>query len=254
MTGQRSIDGEQAGSAFRRGRLAATPAARSRRQVVRARTAAAIKEAARELLSVGGEPALTLRGVARKVGITATAIYRYYPSRDSLADALRADLCAELISFVESARDGLAEDDPAARMGRITLAFREWTLDQRAEYKLLFFPGSAEPLASVSDQEFDPGYQLGVLFYDECAEIWLRHKAGSRVKAPPDEGFDLYLRPWLRERYPGLPASVIFASLLTWLKLCGLILMEAAGVTRAQAGGRRLLETELADHVGRLTA
>jgi AcrR family transcriptional regulator len=243
------MDGEESPSAFRRVRLASASAPRTQRRRPRAGTAAAIKKAARDLLAAGGEPALTLRGVARKVGISAPAIYRYYPSLDSLAAALRADLCAELIALVETARDGVREDDPAGRMSRIVLAFHGWALDRQTEYMLLFFPEQASRIVSVSRQELDPGYQVGILFFDECAELWRQH-AKSPAKASQDEAFDQYLSPWLRERYPGLPASVMFACLMTWMKLSGLILVEATGyLGPAAAGGGRLLETEVADHV-----
>lgn len=213
-----------------------------------------LREAARELIATGGPSLLTLRGVARAVGLSPAAIYRYYPGLDSLVDAVRADLCTELKLFVESVRDSATEDDPVARISRISLAFRSWALDRRAEFTLLFRPQSACQLESAGPRKWDPSYQVGILFFDEFAKIWLRCQPGSPVKALPWAPFDRYLDPRLIERYPGLPAWFIFASLMAWTKLCGLILMEASGqLAWVVADGRSLFEIELADLVRRLT-
>jgi AcrR family transcriptional regulator len=254
MAGQGSGGGQPV-LAFRGARPATAQAPDARRGQPRAGTAAAIKEAARDLLATGGQAALTLRGVARAVGISASAIYRYYPSLDSLAAALRADICAELITFVESVRDSIREDDPVGRMKWITLAFRGWALDRRAEYLLLAWPGPESKLAKVSGQKSDPYDQIGILFLDVCAEVWLRQQARSTAKAPSRVAFDRPLSPWLSERYVKLPTDVICASWITWMKLSGLILMEATGyLARVRADSQALLEAEVADHVARLAA
>jgi AcrR family transcriptional regulator len=223
----------------------------SERRAVKAKE---LREAARELIAAGGPSLLTLRGVARAVGLSPAAIYRYYPGLDSLVDAVRADLCAELKLFVESARDSATEDDPVARISRISLAFRSWALERRAEFTLLFGPQPACQMDSVGARKRDPSYQLGILFFDEFAEIWLRRQTRSPVKALPWVSFDRYLDRRLIERYPGLPTWFIFASLMAWTKLCGLILMEASGqLAWVVADGRSLFEIELADLARRLT-
>jgi AcrR family transcriptional regulator len=81
--------------------------------------------AARLLLEKGGAGAISVRAIARQVGITAPGIYRYFPSLDALISALRESLISELCAAVESARD---QSDGMAR------AFRGWALDHPASF------------------------------------------------------------------------------------------------------------------------
>src|SRR6202035_5439590 len=79
---------------------------------------------ARLLLEKDGPSAISVRAIARQVGVTAPAIYRYYPSLDALMSALGESVVSELCAAVESARDqsgcnalqfrGLALDHPAS--------------------------------------------------------------------------------------------------------------------------------------------
>src|SRR6266568_8541919 len=79
--------------------------------------------AARLLLEKGGASAISVRAIARQVGVTAPAIYRYYPSLDALMSALRESVISELCASVESARD-----QPGGMAGE----FRGWALDHPA--------------------------------------------------------------------------------------------------------------------------
>lgn len=112
--------------------LLAEQAEQPRQKRRRAKTANDIARSARELLAIGGPSAVTLRGVARGAGIPPAAICRYYSGLDSLVDALRADPCAELRLFLESARGDALSADPADRISRISLSLRGWALDRRA--------------------------------------------------------------------------------------------------------------------------
>jgi AcrR family transcriptional regulator len=75
----------------------------TRRGRARAATEQDIRRTARKLLVEQGPEAVTLRAIARELGITAPALYRYYESRDDLVENLRLDVCADLA-------DDLAEE------------------------------------------------------------------------------------------------------------------------------------------------
>src|SRR3954447_17743823 len=77
----------------------------SRRDRLRAATVDEIKQAARTLLVREGQQAVTLRAIARDMGLTAPALYRYYPSLERLLGGLIADLYHELSDALEAARD-----------------------------------------------------------------------------------------------------------------------------------------------------
>jgi AcrR family transcriptional regulator len=81
---------------------------------------------ARLLLEKDGPSAISVRAIARQVGVTAPAIYRYYPSLDALMSALSESMISELCATVESARD---------QSGGMALQFRGWALDHPASFR-----------------------------------------------------------------------------------------------------------------------
>ena len=76
----------------------------SRRDRVRAATVTEIKDTARRILVAEGPDGLSLRAIAREMGMTAPALYRYFPSREDLIGALIADLYDELTAAIDRLR------------------------------------------------------------------------------------------------------------------------------------------------------
>jgi len=80
---------------------------------------------ARALLEKDGPSAISVRAIARQVGVTGPAIYRYYPSLDALMGALSESVINELCAAVESARDQYGG----------ALQFRGWALDHPVSFR-----------------------------------------------------------------------------------------------------------------------
>src|SRR5512137_75251 len=85
-----------------------------------------IKETAWRQIAESGAASLSLRAIARELGITAPAIYNYYPSRDELVTALIVEAFTSLAEMQEDSLTGLAEDRRAVRLSVLGLAYREW--------------------------------------------------------------------------------------------------------------------------------
>jgi AcrR family transcriptional regulator len=100
-----------------------------------------IVEAARRQLAVDGAPALSLRAVARELGMASSAMYRYFTSREELLTALIVDAYTEMGEAAEQAAEqpGLS----IKRFGAVCRAVRTWSLDHPHEYALLY--GSPVP-------------------------------------------------------------------------------------------------------------
>ena len=81
---------------------------------------------ARLLLEKDGPNAISVRAIARQLGVTGPAIYRYYPSLDALMSALSESAISELCAAVESAGD---------QSGGMALQFRRWALDHPASFR-----------------------------------------------------------------------------------------------------------------------
>ncbi|WET79655.1 TetR/AcrR family transcriptional regulator [Amycolatopsis sp. QT-25] len=124
-----------------------------RRNRERAATDQDIRRTARALLVEQGPEAVTLRAIARELGITAPALYRYYGSRDDLVEHLRADVVADLAA-------GLAEDiaqlpdEGARQLFAICRGFRHWALTHTKEFTLVFASPSGDDTLSRLDEPF----------------------------------------------------------------------------------------------------
>src|ERR687886_569461 len=113
----------------------------SRRDRVRADTVREIKETARRVLVEHGGEGFALRAIAREMGMTAPALYRYFASREDLVEHVVADLYGELCEGLEQARDAARPAVPAVQLQAAARAFRAWAVGHPAEFGLLF--GSA---------------------------------------------------------------------------------------------------------------
>ena len=122
-----------------------------RRAETRAAVLADIRETARAQLATDGAAALSLRSIARDLGMVSSGIYRYVASREELLTMLVSSAYADLADGVEAAAGGKAE--PATRWLRACRAVRAFGLARPHEYALLYgtpVPGYAAPQDTIA--------------------------------------------------------------------------------------------------------
>jgi len=115
----------------------------TRRERIRAQTITEIKDIARRHLAVEGAAALSLRAVARDLGVVSSAVYRYFPSRDDLLTALIVDAYDESGAAVEAADARCEHDDIVGRWRAVANALRDWAVANPSSYALVY--GSPVP-------------------------------------------------------------------------------------------------------------
>lgn len=110
----------------------------TRRERLRAETEREIRQAARALLVESGRDAVTLRAIARELGITAPALYRYYDSHDALLRQLCDDICGDMAAalYADLAADTSGEVNCQVRA--VCHSFRRWALGHPQEFALVF--------------------------------------------------------------------------------------------------------------------
>lgn len=196
----------------------------------RAATLAEIKAAARRLLVSGGTAAVGLRAVARELGLTPPALYRYFPSHEALVGALIADLYDELTAALMQLQTTDEAPDLGERLYLLANGLRDWGLAHPAEFALLF--GTAVPTPDAEDHNETPGHQaamrFGAVFKELVAQIW----HWKPFPYPPDEVLGAELIAQLTqesEHFQGMPPGAIYLSLTYWTRLYGLICMEVFG-------------------------
>lgn len=125
--------------------LSVVPTARER---ARAQTTEAILAAARTQLAEVGAAALSLRAVAREVGLVSSAVYRYFPSRDELLTALIIEAYDAVGEAAEAARDAAAGGSARECWVAVWRGVRAWARAHPAQYALIYgspVPGYAAP-------------------------------------------------------------------------------------------------------------
>jgi AcrR family transcriptional regulator len=221
--------------------MAITAQAPSRRDRLRAATTQEIIQTARRLLVQQGPDAVSLRAIAREMGMTAPALYRYFDSHEELLRHVVADIFTDLSSHVRAAIHSAAD----AGSGDLTDAeimvvkmiagcreFRAWTLVHVPEFSMIFgspLPG-LEALREINrDPTIDCGYKFGQLFLDLFGDLYRRRP----FAIPADDDIDPALRGQL-VRYreltqSDLPLGALQTFLRCWVLLYGAVSLEAFG-------------------------
>ena len=203
---------------------ATSTGAGSIRARVRAEMTDEIKAAARKHLAADGAN-LSLRAVARDMGMVSSALYRYFASRDDLLTALIID-GYDAMGEVAEAADAAVKDrtDLAARWLAVATALRGWAVANPAEYALLYgspVPGYVAPEATVG-----PASRPAVVIGAILAEA---HAAGMFAGDPPVPAPPLprAVRPEVRRVADaiaaGVPEQAMARGLIAWTQLFGAI-------------------------------
>lgn len=109
-----------------------------RREKKRSATLDEIRATAWKQIGEMGAAALSLRGIAREMGVTPPALYRYYKDRDALVTALLRDAFTAFGDTLEAARETRGVDDYAGRFRAIARAYFQWAVENPQRYTLLF--------------------------------------------------------------------------------------------------------------------
>jgi AcrR family transcriptional regulator len=155
-------------------------APRGARARVRAELTREIKEAGRRQLAEQGSAGLSLRAIAREMGMVSSAIYRYYPSRDELLTALIIDAYEAMGQAATAAERAVERTDPLGRWLATTTAVRRWALDVPQEWALIY--GSPVPGYHAPTDTIDPAAILPLLIVGVVGDA---HPAAGEDRAAP---------------------------------------------------------------------
>lgn len=186
-----------------------------------------IKAAARHRLAMNGAADLSLRGVARDLDIVASALYRYFPSRDALLTALLVDAYQELADVAGRAEAAVPRDDLRGRWLAIGRAVRTWAVANPAEYGLLYgnpIPGYAAPQDTVEPASQVILLLVGVLL-DGAAQGSLTPLRRTELAEPVRAD----LRALIDKKSGDMPEELLDTALAGWSHLFGLVSFEVFG-------------------------
>lgn len=219
----------------------------SARARARAEITQEIKTVARRQLAEVGSAGLSLRAVARELGMVSSALYRYFPSRDELLTALIIDAYDALADAVEEAEHSVPRRNRRGRWLACCRAVRVWGLAHRHEYALIYgspVPGYAAPVATIGPATRVPRVLVAIL--DDHAALEgppLRHPAGMSSSARPKSAISKSaisksaisksVRSDLGAIQEALgsdvPDDLLLAGLAAWVELYGTVSFEIFG-------------------------
>ncbi|MFB7586187.1 TetR/AcrR family transcriptional regulator [Streptomyces sp. NPDC056169] len=215
-------------------RTGTPPAGRGRRERLRAETTAEIKDTALRLMASGGPDAITLRAIAREMGMTANAIYGYFATRDDLVTTLIDDVYSALADAVDAAWATAPADDAAARILAWSRAFRAWALANPEGFRLIYgdpVPGYRAPEGGPAP---DAARRVCTGLAGLAAAAWPYAEPQYRDSAFAWSDFDAGLLDKVRPAFPELPPAAVALALRLWGRLHGLVTLEVYGHLRRQ--------------------
>jgi AcrR family transcriptional regulator len=190
------------------------------------------KEARRQLAETGAQ-GLSLRAVARELGMVSSALYRYFPSRDDLLTALIIDAYNALGEAAEAAVAADPGLSPRVRWLAACHAIRGWALDRPHEYTLIYgspVPGYRAPRATVGPASRVPFAFLSVLG-DAVASGELRATDGDGALGGglADQAAAVKAAVAADLAAPAVPPDIVVRAVIAWTQLFGMISFELFG-------------------------
>jgi AcrR family transcriptional regulator len=220
----------------------AAGAAGTRRDRLRAATTEEIIQTARDLLVASGPEAVSLRAIAREMGMTAPGLYRYFGSHTELIRHVCASIFTELGADIHRAimsADSEYQGDPEHKTEHLTIKmvaacreFRRWALAHKAEFALLF----GVPLPDLEDARYDIADECALAFAGAFFALFIELWSRAPFPVPAAEEIDPGLRDQLL-RYRELlgadiPVGAVLTFLRCWIVLYGAVALEVFGHIR----------------------
>ncbi|HEX2315566.1 MAG TPA: TetR/AcrR family transcriptional regulator [Thermomonospora sp.] len=201
----------------------------TRRDRLRAATVLEITQTARRLLVDQGRDAVTLRAIAREMGMTAPALYRYFDSHSELLGRVIGDVYNDLTDDLRTAIRAVPPSDVSGRVLAASRQFRRWSLDHPREYGLLF--GSPTPGSDVDPGDFAAACsrRFGQTFLTLFVEVWQRGPFPVLADEEIDPGMRGQLDRFRADNGTTLPLGAVLVFLQCWVRLHGIVSLEVLG-------------------------
>lgn len=207
---------------------------RTARERARAEIRARILDEARRHLAEHGPAGLSLRAVARDLGIVPSAVYRYFEHRDALLTALIVESYDTLGDAAEAALAGATRREPAARWVAVATAIRTWSVAHPHEYALLY--GTPVPGYAAPEDTVVPGTRVSLALVQVVADAHadgLLQAVGERSPAAPlGAAVRRDMRSLVDRVAPGVSEAHAFRTVVAWTQLFGLLSFELFSQTR----------------------
>lgn len=190
---------------------------------------AEIVAVAREHLAIDGAAGLSLRAVARDLGMASSAVYRYVPSRDDLLTRLIVDAYDSLGEAAEAAEAAVDRDDLEGRFRAVAHAVRAWAIGHEHEYALIY--GSPVPGYQAPETTIPPATRVPALLVRIVADGVATGRAphsGQDVPEPVVQAMAPVLATFGTDDLPA-PPDLVVRSMMAWVAIFGAVSFDLFG-------------------------
>lgn len=192
-----------------------------------------IKNTALGRLASDGPEGLSLRSIARDMGLSVQSLYHYFAGRDQLIAELVEDGHNGLADALEAARDAHPVSARRDRLIATSWAYRDWSVHHRSEFQLIYgAPIAGYQAPPPSDAPVPAAARIGAVFHSVVFAGW----SEEQLRAMPDEHIDPALHAELlaaQQKFApsgsGLPPAALHRFVRWWGQLHGLIILEVFG-------------------------
>ena len=202
------------------------------RELARATLTRSIKDAARRQLAVEGAGRLSVRAVAREVGMVSSAVYRYFPTRDDLLTALIIDAYESLGAAVEAADAPIADDRVRDRWCAVSVAVRDWAVEHRHEYGLIFgtpVPDYRAPQDTIVPAARVPAVMMGIVRQAWAIGAITPVGPSGHETADLPVGLVAQLDVVVQALAVDVPPAIVLRAMVAWTQLFGMVTFELFG-------------------------
>lgn len=185
-----------------------------------------IKTIARQQMAEHGTAALSLRGIARELGVTAPAIYNYFPRLEDLITALIVDTFTTLAEGMEAVEAATLADSYGDRILALCLAYRQWAVEHPVDFQLIY--GNPIPGYQAPEEVTIPLARRPFLGLFRC--FIEAHLAGE-LTIPPEyldvpPAMNAGIAGWRLLSGIDMPDALLGTLMSGWSRIYGMVLLE----------------------------
>jgi AcrR family transcriptional regulator len=192
----------------------------------RGESIALIKAAAHRQMAARGTAGLSLRGIARELGITAPAIYNYFARLDDLITALIVDAFTDLADAIEAAESAVESEACGPKVLASCLAYREWAITHPVDFQLIYgnpIPGYVAPAEVTVPLARRP--------FDGLFHLFLHaHRTGELTVpveySPVPSSISEHFAAWLPASGYDFPDALLCLLMSGWARIHGMVMLE----------------------------
>ncbi|MFI6290885.1 TetR/AcrR family transcriptional regulator [Nonomuraea sp. NPDC050790] len=210
------------------GTTTAGPSLRERRR------GAAVEEimaASERHLDAHGPAGLSLRAVARSLGMTVQALYHYFPRREDLITALITKAYGDLADAVEAAAQAPPDDPAVPGLVAAAEGFRRWAVTHPERFQLIYGTPLRDYAAPPEGETTRSVRRMSATFRRELLGAYTLAQLAACESPELSPGFRTHLEALPPDGLGTLPAPAAALFLSAWGHMYGLVALEVFGHT-----------------------